>query len=168
MITSFFPSFLDCSFAYVAGRDGKPSAFKPVESLQAFKIVDVACGDGFTVAITNTGKLSGFGKNSQGELGLGHREPTRLPKISPVLDSRMRLIQITAGEGHCLALTSAGDVLSWGQNRHGVCGLYRVTTISCHVFSCHVVPIFSSLPRCGCLTLLLLITILLHSMYYDS
>lgn len=39
-----------------------------IQALEGHKITQIACGSGFTMAITETGELIGFGQNSSGQV----------------------------------------------------------------------------------------------------
>lgn len=81
----------------------------------------VACGTAHTLAAMDNGGLFGFGTNSYGEIGLGHRNliiynPVNIPfGISP--DDR--ILDVAAGYSHSGVLTSSGRVWTWGA---GYCG----------------------------------------------
>ena len=74
----------------------KPSC---VKSLKPDKVVRVACGKAHTVVAMESGKMFGFGSNTEGQLGIG-RHPESVNK--PVLERRPRKIA-------CLAMPIAQD-----------------------------------------------------------
>jgi alpha-tubulin suppressor-like RCC1 family protein len=79
----------------------------------------VAAGAGatFSVALTADGEVWAWGGNSQGALGNGRLggaayEPVRVPGLP-------RIVAITTGSHHILAVDEHGDVWAWGSNRGG-------------------------------------------------
>ena len=84
----------------------------------------VACGTTHTILAMDNGGLFGFGTNSYGELGLGHRrlvmyKPVKIPSgISP----KDGILDIAAGYSHSGVVTSSGRVWTWGAGCHGQLG----------------------------------------------
>ena len=60
----------------------------------------VACGDEQTLAVTVAGTLFGWGKNEDGQLGLGHRQEQSLPQPVPLPAGALRV----AGVGSSASL----------------------------------------------------------------
>ncbi|XP_048826786.1 probable E3 ubiquitin-protein ligase HERC3 isoform X2 [Brienomyrus brachyistius] len=90
------------------------------------KVVQVACGDNHSVLLRQDGQIFTWGCNSSGQLGLGNREPSKMPQSLLGL-AGIPLAQIAAGGDHSLALSVSGAVFSWGSNRRGQLGLGDVT-----------------------------------------
>nr|XP_043625271.1 RCC1 domain-containing protein RUG3, mitochondrial isoform X2 [Erigeron canadensis] len=84
-------------------------------------VISVACGGFFTTVIADDGQLWSWGANSNNELGRGNRVGGWKPQPIPGLES-VRIVQITSGGYHSLALTDEGRVLSWGYGGHGQLG----------------------------------------------
>lgn len=61
-----------------------------------------------------------WGRNDFGQLGNGTREFKEKPRFNHPF--RHRIIQISAGSEHVVALSSVGLVLTWGGNRKGQLG----------------------------------------------
>jgi alpha-tubulin suppressor-like RCC1 family protein len=80
----------------------------------------VAAGEGYSLALTESGEVYAWGWNEHGQLGLGDTAvrltPTKVPGLSAVK-------AIAAGFSHSLALTESGEVYAWGSNEHGQLGL---------------------------------------------
>jgi len=101
------------------------------------RVIDVACGGQFTVAVVGIFKqgqsdwyknsLYTFGDGDSGELGGGRREsrgtPSELREFSNVSWYDFRFAKVVAGDHHVLALTSTGRVFSWGCGDEGRLGL---------------------------------------------
>lgn len=97
------------------------------------KVVAVAAGGYFSLALTSRGTVLAWGYNADGELGNGGKKTTAVPvrvklpraaKITAVAagGSLEGVGQVAAGPGHSLALTSTGRVLAWGYNTDGELG----------------------------------------------
>lgn len=81
---------------------------------------------------TKLSQIFGCGLNTHGQLGDGRtKHITDFEKIdnlsdytitTPEGDRPMEFKKLTCGDGHCLALTSTGALLTWGENEHGELG----------------------------------------------
>ncbi|CAM9544121.1 unnamed protein product, partial [Hapterophycus canaliculatus] len=106
--------------------DGRPAGLKS-------RVKGVACGGGFTLAVTNGGKVFAWGSWARGRLGLG-RPPERttgrkkkVPRFQATPRrvsglGRSPVVQVAAGAWHGMALTKDGDVYTWGHNASGQLG----------------------------------------------
>lgn len=86
--------------------------------------VDVACGNDHTAVLKSDGTVWTAGLNFIGQLGNGNT--TAQLKAVQVLTSTGPLTgvrAIAAGASHTLALTSSGEVWSWGLNTSGQLGI---------------------------------------------
>lgn len=92
----------------------------------------IACGEDFTIALhrdspdwytkdKETNILACCGENGEGQCGRGLQEqqqawtPVRMPK-------RSRTLLVAAGQAHCLALLTTGDLYTWGCSQQGQLG----------------------------------------------
>ncbi|XP_042202201.1 serine/threonine-protein kinase Nek9 [Callorhinchus milii] len=97
---------------------------KWVESLQGKAIRQAACGDQFTVCITDEGHMYTFGSDYSGCMGCGGGcgqdvlEPLLLE-----LTLEHPVEQVSCGDNHVVILTRNKDVFSWGCGEHGRLGL---------------------------------------------
>jgi alpha-tubulin suppressor-like RCC1 family protein len=85
-----------------------------------------ANGNEHSLALTSTGRVLAWGSNAAGELGDG----TTVNRDAPVfahLPQGTRVRQLFGGCAHTLALTSAGQVLAWGDNQFGQLGIGTTT-----------------------------------------
>eukprot|EP00941_MAST-03F_sp_MAST-3F-sp1_P003078 g3078.t1 len=123
------------------GRDSKACyIFRRVASLEMWNVKCVAAGNGFTAILTSNSLVFTWGNNTSGELGLGDREPRTRPRpIKSLNRTKASITKIAAGHHHCLAVSSAGEVYTWGSSRSGQCGTgqyssestpFRLDTIS--------------------------------------
>lgn len=105
------------------GRKTDTGSIEQIHSLEAQTIINVSCGSNHSVAICNEGNLFTWGEGSQGQLGSG-----QLPQQSPIPRkiaglSDIRIIQISCGHFHTVALSEDSNVFSWGKNDVGQLGL---------------------------------------------
>jgi alpha-tubulin suppressor-like RCC1 family protein len=89
-----------------------------VFALEGVRVIAVATGDEFTVAVTDAGAVYSFGRGD-GRLGHGGRQDfdkvqgVFLPKRIEALEGVL-VATVAAGDAHVLALTRCGRVYSWG------------------------------------------------------
>lgn len=73
-----------------------------------------------------TGQLYAFGDNSNGQLGNATNNGTDNANPTPTLVGLPgqigQVTQLAAGDGHSLAVTSAGQLYAFGDNRYGELG----------------------------------------------
>lgn len=53
----------------------------PISTFSGVQIKEVACGDTHTLVVTAQGDLYSFGRNQNGQLGLGHTDDTFTPTM---------------------------------------------------------------------------------------
>jgi len=103
----------------------------------------VFAGQDASFVVTTEGELFSFGDNSNGQLGHGTDfrsiSNSPVPKLVKSLPQRCRVRSIAAGVGHVLALTTDGDVFSWGWNGEGQLGCGTGVSAS-HLYSPFLVP----------------------------
>ena len=74
-----------------------------------------------------TSSVVAWGANAAGQLGAGRTSPGSDVPVSVKLPARTRVIAITVGGHHSLAVTSTGQVLAWGLNVDGELGDGKTT-----------------------------------------
>jgi alpha-tubulin suppressor-like RCC1 family protein len=91
-------------------------------------IRNIQTGDGFTIFLTEEGKIYSLGDNEFGALGVGPevRESQGPIKVSV---SGASVCEIAVGWGHVLCLTYDNEIFSWGSNLHGQCGVGTKTNV---------------------------------------
>ncbi len=112
-------------------------------------VVQLAAGWEHSLALTSDGKLfswgSGYKDSRRGVippvLGLGHNECRTSPECITSIDS-VKIIKISCGWDHCLALDSTGKILSWGSGQNGKLGQGTEDNVSIPCF----IPFFEKLP----------------------
>ncbi|XP_057655201.1 probable E3 ubiquitin-protein ligase HERC1 isoform X1 [Diorhabda carinulata] len=93
---------------------------KVIEALQGMVIQKVCAGTSFSMALTTTGQVYTWGCGPI--LGMGSADAICLRPL-PVEDlTPYRIIDISAGDTHCLALSDEYVVFAWGTNSMGQCG----------------------------------------------
>ncbi|KAL5008631.1 hypothetical protein ScPMuIL_014212, partial [Solemya velum] len=96
---------------------------KKVDALENVGVIQVSCGDEFTVCVTDEGSVYVFGSDYYGCLGLDNREGDEV--VSPVLlnyFSDNPVGEVSCGSAHVVALTKAGEVYTWGSGEFGRLG----------------------------------------------
>ncbi len=92
-----------------------------VAAMRRSHVLEVACGGAHTLVLTSSREVFSWGSGFFGQLGHGDgkdsSEPRRLHEMHG-LDIK----QLQAGENHSAALTSFGEVYSWGRGEFGVLG----------------------------------------------
>ncbi|XP_058089878.1 ultraviolet-B receptor UVR8 isoform X2 [Magnolia sinica] len=95
---------------------------QPIKALQGLKIKQIACGDSHCLAVTMDGEVQSWGRNQNGQLGLGTTEDSLVPqKIQAFQGIAVKMI--AAGAEHTAAVTEDGDLYGWGWGRYGNLGL---------------------------------------------
>lgn len=110
-------------------------------------VVAIAAGWYHSLALTATGQVLAWGDNQYGELGNGTTSTnTCTCVVAPAavsLPAGTTVSAVTSRGYHSLALTSAGQVLAWGQNYRGQLGTGSPTTTGC---LCSATPVAAVLP----------------------
>jgi Regulator of chromosome condensation (RCC1) repeat len=87
------------------------------------RITQISSGQDDILALTSTGAVYSWGYNFDGELGIG--QPGSEDLVTPTMvrfPSDTVITDVAAGDGHSLAVTSAGAVYGWGRNSVGELG----------------------------------------------
>ncbi|MEP7022764.1 MAG: cell wall anchor protein [Actinomycetota bacterium] len=85
------------------------------------KVISVAAGGQYSLALTSKGHLLAWGDNSSGQFGDGTTR-SRLRPGRVFLPTGTKLTQISVSGDFSLAITTARQVLSWGRNFRGDLG----------------------------------------------
>lgn len=81
----------------------------------------ISCGNEHSAILTSDGKLFTWGQGEGGLLGHGDCESLSIPKQIHLLDP-VKIIQISCGGLHTLALSNSHEVYSWGRGEGGQLG----------------------------------------------
>ena len=108
-------------------------------------IVSVAAGGGHTCAVTNLGGLKCWGWNRDGQLGTVTTNTcypgTQCSEWPLDVDVPVPLVAVAAGDAHTCAVTLAGEVMCWGNNKYGQLGVHSTETCSSISIPCTRTPV---------------------------
>ena len=118
---------------------GDPCSTTPVSVNGLSGVVELAAGDGHSLALLSNGTVMAWGLNSDGQLGDG----TTSDRSAPVPVSGLSdVVAIAAGGYHSLALLSNGTVMAWGQNSNGELGTGSSSgPETCGSIACSTTPV---------------------------
>ncbi len=89
-------------------------------------VAQVAAGRFFSLALSSSGIVYGFGENKYGQLGTtSHNEtaePNPIPESVTLPGAGGPVVQIAAGDSFSLARTSTGQLYAFGENLFGALG----------------------------------------------
>jgi hypothetical protein len=85
-------------------------------------VIDISCGHDHSLVLTNCGEVYAWGYNSLGQIGSGCNRDQLIP-IKVKGFNNERVVMISCGWSHSMALTECGHVYSWGQNDCGQLGI---------------------------------------------
>uniref|UniRef100_J3LDS2 RCC1-like domain-containing protein n=1 Tax=Oryza brachyantha TaxID=4533 RepID=J3LDS2_ORYBR len=95
---------------------------QPIQALQGVRVAQIACGDSHCLAVTVAGHVHSWGRNQNGQLGLGNTDDSLIPQKIQAFEG-VRVKMIAAGAEHTAAVTEDGDLYGWGWGRYGNLGL---------------------------------------------
>lgn len=99
-----------------------PWTVSPVpQQVPSAQSVAAAAGDGFSLSVTPTATVDGWGANNHGQLGRGtvNSYSAALAAVTGLSD----VVAVSADYNHALALRRDGSVMSWGYNGNGQVGI---------------------------------------------
>ncbi|XP_039124892.1 PH, RCC1 and FYVE domains-containing protein 1 isoform X2 [Dioscorea cayenensis subsp. rotundata] len=102
---------------------------KPLESNLVLDVQYVACGVRHAALVTRQGEVFSWGEESGGRLGHGVGADVIRPRLVESL-SMCNTDIIACGEFHTCAVTSAGELYTWGDGTHNVGLLGHGTDVS--------------------------------------
>jgi hypothetical protein len=85
-------------------------------------VVDISCGEFHSLVLTNCGEVYAWGANDFGQIGNGCNDDQSIP-IKVKGFNNERVVMISCGYLHSMALTECGHVYSWGYNKFGQLGI---------------------------------------------
>ena len=86
-----------------------------------------ACGNDHTITLSNDGTAHSFGRNGEGELGLGHNNDVSLPTPIPNLS---QINMISCGAKFTVCVDDEGFIWSFGENDCGQLGTGNTTNFN--------------------------------------
>ncbi|XP_033097966.1 uncharacterized protein LOC117101950 [Anneissia japonica] len=75
-------------------------------------IVQISSGSNHAICLSSEGKVYTFGSRRLG--ALGRREPKGREGMTAEVELPEKVVQVAAGQHHCIALTEKGQVFCWG------------------------------------------------------
>jgi len=115
------------------GLSGSSSKNTPAElTISGETFVDVGCGYDFAIWVTASGKVYSTGNNTYGQLGLGNNTAASSVDFAPkeityFTNNNIQITKVSCGQYFTIALSSTGNLYSWGINSPGVLGDNSVT-----------------------------------------
>ncbi|XP_037077204.1 E3 ubiquitin-protein ligase HERC2-like [Pollicipes pollicipes] len=108
----------------LGGLDGaKVKQPTPCEAFSLLKPAQLIGGEQTLFAVTSDGKVYATGYGSGGRLGIGGTDCVSTPFLLETLQHVfIKKVAVNSGGKHCLALTSEGEVYSWGEGDDGKLG----------------------------------------------
>lgn len=106
--------------SYQTGIDknvGEKHEIQKIPNIPDIKFI--SCGYHFSLAVTSTGEVYGWGENIYKPLGAQVSGEITMPKL---IDGIFDVIAVGGGLDFSIALTSGGSVYSWGASGSGVLG----------------------------------------------
>jgi alpha-tubulin suppressor-like RCC1 family protein len=96
------------------------------KNLSDKQIIDTCCGVSHSLVLTNSGQVYAWGSNEFGQIGNERSDKNECQLIPIKVNgfNEEKVIQISCGGYHSMALTESGRVFSWGRNISGQLGLY--------------------------------------------
>ncbi|KAG7307788.1 hypothetical protein JYU34_006381 [Plutella xylostella] len=107
-----------CGLGTVTSKETTPQA---ITSLVGVPIALIVCGSNHTFALSKSGAVFGWGKNTHGQLGLQDRENRCYPTHLKTLRNS-KICHISCGEDFTAFLTLDGGVFTCGAGEHGQTG----------------------------------------------
>lgn len=107
------------------GDNSNTSRYTPVltdKSLMSHKIVAISAGENHSLAVDETGDVWAWGGNGYGKLGDGYIINKNTPVRTDKSHMTDKIIAVSAGSNHSLALDEYGNVWAWGRNNWGQLG----------------------------------------------
>src|SRR5690606_11667889 len=107
----------------VIGDDELPTAVPPIKL--GGKALQVSVGVSFVCAVLEGGAVRCWGRNTSGQLGLGHVQvigDDEHPDSQPPVKLGGKALQVATGSQHACALLEGGQVRCWGNNYFGTLG----------------------------------------------
>ncbi|XP_057858700.2 ultraviolet-B receptor UVR8 isoform X2 [Cryptomeria japonica] len=106
------------------GHGNSSDLFIPhsIKLLYGLKIKQIACGDSHCLAVTRDGEVQSWGRNQNGQLGLGNTEDSLVPQKIQAFEG-LAIKMVAAGAEHTVAVSEDGNLYGWGWGRYGNLGL---------------------------------------------
>lgn len=93
----------------------------PALSQYVIRKIAVHSGGRHALALTADGRVFSWGEGDDGKLGNGTTTTSESPRLIEALDG-FRIRDIAAGSSHSAAVTSSGELYTWGLGEYGRLG----------------------------------------------
>ena len=105
------------------GHGDEENKFVPtrVDKLMGKRVVQVSCGKQHTAVVTSEGDVFTFGAGFLGKLGHGGEDSEWVPRRVDALVGK-RVVQVSCGYLYTAAVTSDGELFTFGDGRRGKLG----------------------------------------------
>ncbi|KAL7982105.1 hypothetical protein Chor_001162 [Crotalus horridus] len=101
---------------------------KKIDSLSMYNVIQIACGQYHSIALTKDGRVFSWGQNIHGQLGLGKGLPSQATPCNISSLAGIPVAQVAAGGAHSFVLSHSGVVYGWGRNNAHQLGLNQRTS----------------------------------------
>lgn len=101
----------------------------PLQSATA--VIQICCGDDFSLALSAGGNVYSTGNGSYGIHGCGTDELANRYQFAPIgsdnggFFKQRQIKYVSVGENHCGVIDANGNAFTWGLNTSGQCGIPR-------------------------------------------
>ncbi|CAA3005289.1 PH, RCC1 and FYVE domains-containing 1-like [Olea europaea subsp. europaea] len=102
---------------------------RPLESNVVLDVHHIACGVRHAAVVTRQGEIFSWGEESGGQLGHGVGKDVTKPRLVESL-SFCHVDFVACGEFHTCAVTTSGELYTWGDGRHNAGILGQGTDVS--------------------------------------
>ena len=94
-----------------------------LHGLAGHRVVDVACGQNHTLALTDAGRVIAWGVADQGQLGRKPLERRKFSSLEPEALGLRNIVAVATGSFTSFAVDKDGRVFAWGLNAHRQTGV---------------------------------------------
>jgi alpha-tubulin suppressor-like RCC1 family protein len=95
-----------------------------------FQWASVSCGFAHALALTNNGKIYGWGRSDSGQIGTGETYDLILRPVHIPLPMKEKSTRVCCGFYHSAAITEEGELYLWGRNSCNQLGFKAVDIYS--------------------------------------
>lgn len=95
---------------------------RPVQAFEGVPVRSIVCGDTHCLAVLEAGGVLAWGRNSNGQCGLGMTDDVYSPRVVTALQG-VCVTSAACGAEHSVVSTSTGSVYSFGWGSYGNLGL---------------------------------------------
>eukprot|EP01122_Echinamoeba_exundans_P000373 TRINITY_DN10331_c0_g1_i1.p1 TRINITY_DN10331_c0_g1~~TRINITY_DN10331_c0_g1_i1.p1 ORF type:complete len:996 (-),score=143.11 TRINITY_DN10331_c0_g1_i1:1-2583(-) len=109
--------------ALALGHDGDCSVPEFVRFFEGKIVTKIIAAGYHSLFLTEDNRLWSCGYNFTGELGVGSKENSLVPKPISFFQNKAKIVSVAVGSQHTLVLLADGELYSWGYNKFGQLGL---------------------------------------------